>query len=103
MTGFIIDLKLWAVAATGLSKDALHVHLSLIILLATAVWTKRPLSSPVPWLVVLAAALVGESFDYLAEPRPAVWRDRAIHDLVNTMFWPTALLLLGRMRRLKLR
>ena len=92
-------------SAVSLQKDALHVYVGLAVMLATALVLRKPLSSPLPWLVAAAAAMAGETWD--------LWDDHAagrafalgasLHDLVNTLFWPTVLLILARWRRLRLR
>ncbi|RSV09431.1 hypothetical protein CA242_10770 [Sphingomonas koreensis] len=78
--------KFWLVDATGLAKDALHIHVGLIVFFAAA----------------LAAALAGEAWDLwesLSEGRRillwANWKD-----VWNTMLWPSAILLLARGTRL---
>jgi len=95
--------KLWAMAVTGLDKDALHIHVALILFLAVAVIGRWPLRSWRPWLAVLAACVVGELLDMHANLVDAgQWDWRASrHDLVNTMVWPTILTLLARFGRLK--
>ncbi|WP_447727048.1 hypothetical protein [Sphingomonas koreensis] len=94
--------KLWLVDSTGLAKDALHIHVGLIVFFAVALIFRWPLRSWKPWAVALVAALAGEAWDIwdtLAEGRRIVpsanWKD-----LWNTMLWPTAILLLARGTRL---
>lgn len=94
--------KLWLIDATGLAKDALHIHVGLAIFIAAALIFRWPLRSWKPWAVALVAALSGEAWDIwdtLAEGRrilpSANWQD-----LWNTMLWPTAILLLARTTRL---
>ena len=92
--------KLAIVSFLSLPKDALHVYVGLIIFLGAMVTLRKPMRSLVPWLVVLLLALAGEMWDgyddlrSLGHLRPAAsW-----HDIWNTLFWPTALLLLARLR-----
>lgn len=95
--------KLWAMTMTGLDKDALHIHVALILLLAAAVIGRQPLRSWRPWLVVLAACIAGELLDMhvnLVEAGRWDWR-ASRHDALNTMIWPTILTLLARFGRLK--
>jgi hypothetical protein len=90
--------KLWLVAHTGLAKDALHIYVALFLLFGAALALRRPLTSWRPWLVVLAAALIGEAWDIrdrLVKAIPLDFRGDW-HDIWNTMFWPTAILLLAR-------
>jgi hypothetical protein len=90
--------KLALIGWTGLSKDALHIYVALALFFGSALLFRWPLKSWKPWAVVLAAALAGEAWDL---------RDRIVgkvplefagnwHDIWNTMFWPTALILLAR-------
>jgi hypothetical protein len=92
------QLKLWLETASGLDMDALHVHGGLLLQLAAALALRRPLRSPWPWLVVLAAELANEYYDYSYE----VWPTRdaqfaeSVRDVWNTMLVPTALLVIAR-------
>lgn len=90
--------KLWLMGGTGLAKDALHVHVGLLVSLGSALLLRWPLRSWKPWLAALAVALLGEAWDvrdrWVAGMRAAPmghW-----HDIWNTMLWPSALLLLAR-------
>ncbi|RSY80610.1 hypothetical protein DAH66_15685 [Sphingomonas koreensis] len=94
--------KFWLVDATGLAKDALHIHVGLIVFFAAALIFRWPLRSWRPWAAALAAALAGEAWDLwesLSEGRRillwANWKD-----VWNTMLWPSAILLLARGTRL---
>lgn len=85
-------------AATGLSRDALHVHIGLAIFVAVRLVWRRGGGWLVAWLVALGFALGGEWFDLTGEvmdnmrqPDAAHW-----HDIWNTMVWPTLLALIGR-------
>jgi hypothetical protein len=90
--------KLALIGWTGLSKDALHIYVALALFFGSALLFRWPLKSWKPWAVVLAAALAGEAWDL---------RDRIVgkvpleiagnwHDIWNTLFWPTAIMLLAR-------
>jgi hypothetical protein len=93
------DHKEWVVALTGVSKDALHIHTSLLLIFVTVLVRKRPLGSFVPWTVVLAFESLNEILDYVSDPLAPCWQEAALHDLVNTMFWPTALVIVARLCR----
>ena len=90
--------KVSVIETSGLAKDALHIYFGLALFLAVRlVWRWRG-GWLVAWLAVLAMACGGEWLDMTAEagrsaiqPDPAHW-----HDIWNTMFWPTILLLVGR-------
>lgn len=102
-TDLIIVLKEWAMALTGLSKDALHVHASLLLVFVAAWLTRRPLGSLLPWSVVLALTLLNELLDYLSDTDVADWQAASLHDVANTMLWPTALIIAARSRKLRQR
>ncbi|WP_447756954.1 hypothetical protein [Sphingopyxis fribergensis] len=90
--------KVSVIAATGLDKDALHIYFGLtLFLLVRLVWRWRG-GWVVAWLAVLAMACGGEWLDLNAEiGRSAIQPDAAHwHDIWNTIFWPTVLLIVGR-------
>ena len=92
------EQKTWLVASAGLSKDALHIYVGLALFVAVRlVWRWRG-GWLAAWLAVLAMACGGEWLDLTAEyNRSAIQPDAAHwHDIWNTMFWPTVLLLVGR-------
>lgn len=81
------------------AKDALHVYGAFAIQIAAAALLRRPLSSWIPWYIVLALEITNEALDILLgeEAHVQPWQlEGARHDLVNTMVLPTALLLLCR-------
>jgi hypothetical protein len=92
-------IKLAIVSATGLSKDALHIYVGLAVLLAAAAILRKPLRSIIPWLVVLIVAVSGELVDMHDDIASlGYWRwGASLHDVLNTLFWPTVLVLLARL------
>lgn len=101
-TSLVQALKLDIVAMTGLSKDALHVYFGLIVWLLAAALRRKSIATIQPWFMVLLAALVVEAFDAFDDWRSlGRWRMGAsVHDIVNTLVWPTVLALLARYTRL---
>ena len=92
------ERKSWLVTATDLSKDALHIYFGLaLFMLVRLAWRWRG-GWVVAWLAVLVMACGGEWLDMTAEfSNAAIQPDAAHwHDIWNTMFWPTVLLLVGR-------
>lgn len=96
-----MDFQQWkteVIDVTGLAKDALHVHIGLLVfVLVRLCWRWRG-GWLIAWLAALAFALGGEWLDLRAEqaggsipPDADHW-----HDIWNTMLWPTLLLLVGR-------
>lgn len=96
------NAKFWLMAETGLAKDALHIYIGLLLFLGSALLFRWSLRSWKPWAVAVVGALAGEAWDL----RDSVTYDTPImlsanvHDLWNTLFWPTALLLLARYTKL---
>ncbi|MFZ5703421.1 MAG: hypothetical protein ACOY4P_18920 [Pseudomonadota bacterium] len=98
IAALFVERKMWIVAATDLSKDALHIYFGLaLFLLVRFAWRGRG-GWIAAWLAVLALACGGEALDLVVEygaarvqPDDAHW-----HDIWNTMFWPTVLALVGR-------
>ena len=81
----------------GLTNDAMHVHGSILILFVSAIVLRRRPDSIWCWLIVLAAELFNEYAD-LKGLAPGEASIRAsVHDLYNTMFWPTVILIAGRL------
>lgn len=87
---------------TELGRDALHVYAGLATLFLSALILRKSLRSGLPWLFVLGVAVAAELLDLYddsvttGQPR---WGASA-HDILNTLFWPTAILLLARWSRL---
>ncbi len=95
-------VKIWLVNHLGLAKDALHIYVGLTLFFGTALLFGWKLSSWRPWAVVAAAALAGEVWalrDSLVHQMPIdLWANW--HDLWNTLFWPSVILLLARRTKL---
>lgn len=92
------DFKLLLLDVFGLSKDALHVYVGLIVYFGTALLFRLPLRDIRPVLAVLLAALIGEAWDIYdtnAIGAPQVYAGNW-HDIWNTLFWPTAIFALAR-------
>jgi len=93
--------KLELVSFLGLSKDALHVHVGLLVFVMALVISKKPLRSIAPLAVVFLAASLGEALDARDDIADlGYWRVAAsAHDILNTVFWPTAFVALARYTR----
>lgn len=92
-----IGYKIRLVEAVGLTNDAMHIHGSLLILFGSAVILRRRPDSFWCWLLVFSAELFNEYADLQGQAPGEATIDAAMHDLYNTMFWPTIILLLGRL------
>jgi hypothetical protein len=90
-------LKVHLIDATGLGKDALHIYTGMALFITVRmVWRWRG-GWILGWLTALAVASAIEYMDMRAAGIPGPLRPDASHwhDIWNTMFWPTVLLLLG--------
>jgi len=81
-----------------LAKDALHIHVVLLVFFLAMLVCRWRARQWRPWLVALAVALAGEVWDIVdtlnGGGRPRLWANW--HDVWNGMLWPTAILLLAR-------
>lgn len=94
------QLKVFAQHATGISMDALHVIIGVVLQLLVALLFKSSVARGMPLLVVLAFALINEANDFWIEiwPEPAMQFGEAAKDIVLTMFVPTLIFLIARRR-----
>ena len=94
--------KLLLLEATNLGRDALHIHVGLIVMLLVVIAFKRSLADWRPLAAVALASVAGELWDVIdtfshgGRPRwDANWKD-----IWNTMVWPTVLFGLARFTRI---
>lgn len=93
-----IEIKIGLESASGLDRDALHIYGAIIIQLFFALFFRRSLASPWPWLFVISAELANEYFDNYASLSTTghitdAGLTESIKDIWNTMILPTFLLL----------
>jgi hypothetical protein len=100
-TSFVQSVKIAIISALDLSRDALHVYAGMAVFLGVAIVFRKPLRSFAPWFAVLVVACAAEALDAFDDLRAfGHWRAGAsLHDIVNTVFWPTVLILLARFSR----
>lgn len=91
-----IGYKSRLVEYVGLTNDAMHVHGSILILFGSAMILRRRPDSIWCWLIVLAAELFNEFADLKGLAPGEASMKASIHDLYNTMLWPTVIVILGR-------
>lgn len=85
--------KLVVVSILGLSKDALHIHVGLLVFMTVSYLVRKRYRAALPLLAVLVVACLGEILDARDDVATlGVWRWRSsLHDVSNTMFWPIVL------------
>jgi hypothetical protein len=88
-------VKQLIVLTIGLSRDALHIYVGLAVWLVMAFVLRRRLSSLIPLSIVFLVAVIGEIVDMRDDLlTKGYWRlGASLHDVVNTVFWPTVLTL----------
>jgi hypothetical protein len=94
----IEELKTQIVLLTGVSRDALHTQLGLLIFFLIAIIFRKRAGTLIPVVGVAAAALLVEVFDRARDlSRYGVWDTNAsLHDVINTVFWPLVLFVMVR-------
>jgi uncharacterized membrane protein YczE len=98
-TSAIQSLKLVIVHSVGLSKDALHVYVGLVVFFVACGLLRKRKGLATPLLVVVLVAVAGEMLD-LRDDLGSLghWRWAAsVHDIVNTVFWPAVMAGLARL------
>ena len=92
------ELKLLIENYSGLEKDALHIHLALLLYMVAMAVFRQSRRSRLPWLFVLGVELVNEASDLFIQYGAGDRLDLAggAKDIWNTMLWPTVLLFIGR-------
>lgn len=98
MTSNFQGLKLTIMHYTHLEKDALHIYVGLILLLVGVGVFKLSIRSVKPLFLVLFFAVLGELIDRrdnIVDLGYWRWQD-SVHDIINTLFWPTILVLMAR-------
>ena len=78
----------------GATEELLHVHVGLLIFIATALLLRRRMASGWPIAVVGVLAFLNEFLDYVGPSSAPMWR--SVLDIVNTLLWPGILFLLAR-------
>ena len=91
-----VSYKIWLIETVGLTNDAMHVHGALLILCVSALVLRRRPDSLWYWIIVFIAELFNEYADLRGSAPGEATMDAALHDIYNTMFWPTVILILGR-------
>ncbi len=98
---FFQTVKQFLVDLTDLSKDALHIHVGLTVMLAVMILFRKSLSDWRPIAAVAVASIAGELWDLvdaINQGDPIEWKANW-RDIKNTVFWPAVLFLLARFTR----
>ena len=92
--------KLFIEHAVMISHDSLHVIVGVFLWFVLGFLLRRPLSSWLPWLWLLAFILWNETVDLWVEqwPDPGQQYGEGAKDVLLTMFLPTMLMFAVRLR-----
>jgi hypothetical protein len=90
--------KLWFLAAVPLTKDAIHVYIGFLCLLAALIILRRRLTSYQALIPGLLVSIAMEVFDL----RDGYGWTASVHDLVNTNLMPLVLVTLARLQTFNL-
>ena len=93
--------KIALVGFLNLSKDALHIHLALLVFFGAMLIFRWRANQWKPWLLVLGVVVVGEACDIYGTymGMDVVFWAESRKDILNSMAWPTLILLLARATR----
>ncbi len=91
-------LKLWLLAAVPLTKDAIHVYIGFLCLIAALIVLRRRLTSFQALIPGLLISLIMEVFDL----RDGYGWAASVHDLINTNLMPLVLVTLARLQTFNL-
>lgn len=97
---FYQNLKLTIISIVDLSKDAIHIHIGLIVFFLVVVLWKKGHFEMICVLPVLAIACLMEVFD-LSDDLNSLGYMRwsaSVHDIVNTVLWPVVFTFLAKVK-----
>jgi hypothetical protein len=86
--------KLWILAVLPLTKDAIHVYIGFLCLLAALIVLRRKLTSYQALIPGLLVSVTMEIFDL----RDGYGWAASVHDLINTNLMPFVLVTLARLQ-----
>lgn len=92
--------KLFVEHSVSISHDALHILLGVALWMGLGLLFRRPLTSWVPWLWLLAVILWNETVDLWIEqwPNPGQQYGESAKDILLTLAVPTLIMVAARMR-----
>ena len=102
-TSLYQNVKLHILSFCHLSKDAAHIYIGLIVFLVYVLLFRKRLGSFKALVPVLLIAVGMELLD-LRDDFNALGNLRwgaSLHDILNTLFWPTVIVLLAKVRLIK--
>lgn len=92
------QFKLFVAHASGISMDAWHILVGVVVFLVLARLLDSNVTRPLPWLLLLAAELINEAYDIHVERWPDLGSQlgEGAKDILLTMTLPTLVAITGR-------
>jgi len=92
------ERKLLFEHSVAFHPDALHAIAGVLIQLATAAIIRKPVSTVLPWLVVLIATFGNEFIDLWVQqwPHPGMQYGESVKDILLTISLPTVIFVTAR-------
>jgi len=90
LTSLIQELKDIFIGLLGISRDAAHIHIGLLIFFVSVVYWRKGRIDKWSLIPVLSVALLGEIIDvvdYLVTVGDVYWAN-SLEDIVQSMLWP---------------
>jgi len=90
LTSLIQELKDIFIRLLGISRDAAHIHIGLLIFFVSVVYWRKGRIDKWSLIPVLSVALLGELIDvvdYLVTVGDVYWAN-SLEDIVQSMLWP---------------
>ena len=100
------NAKLIILSILEISKDAVHIHVGLIVFFAAVVlWRKGSIDAWCLFPAIVVASLMElldlrDDYSDQGSIRAAALT-ASVHDLINTMLWPVVIVVLGWLGKLK--
>ena len=102
LTEFVQDAKDIFIGLLGISRDAAHVHIGLLIFFVSVILWRKGRIDEQSLFPVLAIALLGEIIDiidYLVTQGDVYWSN-SLEDIVQSMLWPVLIVAMAKARKI---
>lgn len=95
--------KTWVVLHSGIERDAWHVFVGMAVYIGSAVVGRLSLGNWRPWVLAVLVAMLGEALDWRDDLHYlGYWRYAdSLHDLLDTLLFPSLICLLAKRGWLK--
>ena len=97
---FYQNLKLTIISIIDLSKDAIHIHVGLVVFFLVVLLWKKGRFEMICILPVLVIACLMEALDLRDDLNSLGYMrwSASVHDIVNTVLWPVVVTFLAKVK-----